>query len=369
MQEMAMKNWLSKCAFVCLVMTVGFFSPSVTSTAGAAAGDGRLDVYWIDVEGGAATLIVTPQGESVLIDTGNPGIRDPGRIFKVVTEQARLTRIDHLITTHYHRDHFGGAAELSRLIPIGQVWDNGKFADMPNDPGAEYFGFKSESRKVISPGMQLPLKPARSVKKLLTGNQFKGLKLTCIAARKQFIDPTRRNISNALTCADARPKDRDGSDNANSVTMLLEFGKFRFYDGGDITWNQETKLVCPVNLIGRVDVYQVTHHGLASSNNPLVLRSILPTVSVMNNGVTKGCMPEVFANLKATPSIQAMYQVHKNMREDGMVSNTATEFIANRKADECAGNFIKLSVAADSRNYTISIPAHGHSATYQTVAK
>ena len=95
-----MKNWLSKCAFVCLIMTVVFFNSAVTSTACAAVGDGRLDVYWIDVEGGAATLIVTPQGESVLIDTGNPGIRDPGRIFKVVTEQARLTRIDHLITTH-----------------------------------------------------------------------------------------------------------------------------------------------------------------------------------------------------------------------------------------------------------------------------
>ncbi|MEC7566549.1 MAG: MBL fold metallo-hydrolase [Planctomycetota bacterium] len=338
---------------------------ALTVNGFAESGDGHLDVYWIDVEGGAATLLVTPRGESVLIDTGNPGIRDPQRIFKVVTEQARLTRIDHLITTHYHRDHYGGAAELSRLIPIGTVWDNGKFEGMPDDPGREYFELKCGQRRVIDPGMQLPLKQAKT----LGLKRSPVLTFTCIAARKEFIKPARNAVPNALTCADARPKDRDGSDNANSVTMLLEFGAFRFYDGGDITWNQETKLVCPVNLIGRVDVYQVTHHGLDSSNNPLVLRSIMPTVTVMNNGVTKGCMPEVFATLQSTPSIQAMYQVHKNMREDGQVNNTQDHLIANRKATDCAGNFIKLSVAADTLSYQISIPAHQHSADYKTVRK
>ena len=100
------------------------------NSAQAGISDGRLDVYWVDVEGGAATLIVTPQGESILIDTGNPGIRDPQRIFKIATEQARLIKIDHLITTHYHRDHYGGASQLSKLIPIGTVWDNGKFEDL-----------------------------------------------------------------------------------------------------------------------------------------------------------------------------------------------------------------------------------------------
>ena len=84
-----------------------------------------LDVYWVDVEGGAATLIKTPAGESILIDTGNPGTRDAGRIHKVATKEAGLKKIDHLITTHFHGDHYGGAAMLANLMPIGTVHDNG----------------------------------------------------------------------------------------------------------------------------------------------------------------------------------------------------------------------------------------------------
>ena len=105
----------------------------------AGSDNGRFDIYWVDVEGGAATLMVTPRGESVLIDSGNPGHRDPDRIVKVATEVAGLTRIDYLITTHYHRDHYGGAATLATLIPIGTVFDNGIFDQMPDNPGAAYF--------------------------------------------------------------------------------------------------------------------------------------------------------------------------------------------------------------------------------------
>jgi len=316
--------------------------------------DGRLDIYWIDVEGGAATLIVTPAGESVLIDTGNPGRRDADRIVQVAGREAKLRKIDHLIVTHYHRDHYGGAATLATVMPIGTVYDNGKFKGMPDNPGAAYFNFKCDRRVVATPGEKLKLKQSGA-----------GVDITFIAARKTFIE-TSNATENQQQCSAARPKDRDGSDNANSVGIVLRAGSFDFFDAGDLTWNQELKLVCPKNQIGEIDVYQVSHHGLDSSNNPVLLQSLKPRVTVMNNGVTKGCKPEVFAAIKAIKSVEAMYQVHKNMRVDGARNNADDDFIANRKQDDCQGNFIKLSVAKDCKSYTVSIPAHKHSKQYQT---
>lgn len=324
--------------------------------AWAGAADKQLDIYWIDTEGGAATLIVTPADESVLIDTGNPGLRDPGRIVEVITKVAKLQRLDHLITTHYHRDHYGGAEALSKLIPIGTVYDNGIFEGMPDNPGKAYFDFKCDKRVVINPGDKVKLKK--------TGTP---VSLTCLGTRKTFVTAPGGAGGNETVCASHKPKDRDGSDNANSVVVLLQFGDFRFFDGGDLTWNQEARLVCPTNLVGEVDVYQVTHHGLDSSNNPVVLQSLKPRVAIMNNGHTKGCAPEVYANLKDTKSIKAIYQVHKNLRTDGSVNNTDDDFIANHHGpDECKGHHIHLSVAADSKSYAVSIPSHKHKKTYDT---
>jgi len=331
----------------------------LTNITFAGGADGRFDVYWIDVEGGAATLMVTPAGESVLIDTGNPGFRDPDRIVRTATKVAKIQRIDHLIVTHYHLDHFGGAATLATLMPIGSVHDNGVFEGMPDDPGKEYFGFKCEKRSVIQPGDKLELKQK---------DDSPSISMRCLGTRQKFVAAPQNAPSNSEICAAARQKERDGSDNANSVVMLIEFGNFRFYDAGDLTWNQEEHLVCPVNLVGIVDVYQVTHHGLDSSNNPIVLRSVRPTVAVMNNGTEKGCLPEVFANLKETKSLAAIYQMHKNLRPDGSVNNVPDEYIANLKAD-CDGNYVHMSVAGDAKNYTISIPANGHAKTYETKEK
>jgi len=319
--------------------------------------DGQLDVIWSDVEGGAATLIVTPSGESILIDAGNPGGRDSGRIHKAATE-AGLKRIDHLITTHLHIDHFGGAAELAKLIPIGTIWDNGIPDIDPDGRNDAAWPLKIKAyreiaakREVIKPGVQLPLKQRDSGQKLT---------VRCIGAKQKFIE---RAEGAQTDCSDAKEKEKDTSDNANSIVTLIEFGKFQLFVGGDLTWNIEKNLVCPKNLVGDVDVYQVTHHGLDVSNNPLVVKALKPTVTVMSNGTTKGCAAETIATLKSVPTIQAMYQIHRNLRADSE-NNTAPEFIANLEKD-CQGVPIKMSVAADSSSYEISIPGKG-SKTFQT---
>jgi len=345
------------------LIVFSYFVLALAADSGARAGPRgeSLDIYWVDVEGGAATLIVTPGGESVLLDTGNPGSRDPDRIVRVLTRQAGLRKIDHLIVTHYHSDHYGGASTLATMLPIGTLYDNGITDDMPEPaPEESYLNLACEDRRTIVPGDRVPLKSPNRGDTL-------DVSLVCLGARRKYVTPDGDNGPINEFCALHQPKDRDGTDNARSVVMLLKFGDFEFFDGGDLTWNEEYRLVCPQNRVGSVDVYQVTHHGLDSSNNPVALRSLRPTVAIMNNGATKGCLPEVFANLTQTESVEAIYQVHKNLRPDGAVNNVPDEYIANHEDEtQCRGNFIHLSVDPSGDSYTVAIPAHGHKRKFKS---
>lgn len=316
----------------------------------AGPADGRLDLYWIDVEGGAATLVVTPQGESLLIDSGHPGHHDGDRIVRAVVERAGLRKIDHLVVTHYHIDHFGGAATLAKMLPIGAVYDNGDWPELREPPDEAYKTFACERRVQLSAGDALPLRYGEPGK-LVTA-------VRCLAARQQLAAPTTTERVAGPHCGQHDDKPVDNSDNANSIALKLTFGRFDFFVAGDLTWNVERRLVCPDDLVGPVDVYQATHHGLDASNHPAVVRTLLPTVAVMSNGPTKGCEPRTFTTLRETPSVQAIYQIHKNLREDGQ-NNTDDSCIANHER-QCAGHMIELSVDPAGQSYIVRVPATGH---------
>ena len=270
---------------------------------------GGLDIYFIDTEGGAATLIVTPQRESILIDCGNPGVRDAERIHEVATKQAHLEAIDHLFITHWHSDHYGGAGRLSKLMPIRHYYDRGipeKLAEDPSNFPLLIDAYRSASEnksKTVKAGDELALKQSDTGPKV---------RLLCLCANGETI-PDRKDAANNPLAKEHKPKDPDPSDNAKSLGFLLSYGDFRFLDLGDLTWNNEYKLVSPTDKIGLIDVYQVTHHGLELSNNPVLINTVKPRVAIFNNGPRKGGHPSVTAILRRVPDIKAIYQMHRNV--------------------------------------------------------
>ena len=317
-----------------------------------------LDIYWIDVEGGAATLLVTPAGESVLVDAGSPGDRDAGRIVHVARDIAGLQHIDHCIVTHWHSDHVGGVPMVAKQIPVLHFRDRGIPDPPAKDVSATLLAAYREcchgQSATLQPGDEIPLKPAdgqASVKlRIVAGS---GL----VLGEKAGAPQTR-------TCGKGHPAlPDDNTDNNQSLAFLLSFGGFKFFDGGDLTWNIEHRLACPVNLVGPVDVMQCNHHGLDISNNPVLLEALHPRAVVINNGSQKGNKAATFARFKALRDLDAVFQLHRNETTTA-ADNAAPEFIANDHA-ECRGDYIKLSVAPSGDSYTIGIPAKKVSQRFQ----
>jgi beta-lactamase superfamily II metal-dependent hydrolase len=318
-----------------------------------------LTITFIDTEGGAATLIVTPAKQSVLIDCGNPGDRDAGRIHEAA-KRAGLEAIDHLIITHWHTDHYGGALPLSKLIPIRNFHDRGIPETLAEDP--KRFPLLIADYKRATGGKSKTLHARESL--LLRGSDSSPLvHLDCLCASGEVI-PDRPGAAENEAARDNKPMAVDTSDNAKSLGFLLRYGGFRFLDLGDLTWNVEHKLVWPSDKIGLVDVYQSTHHGLEISNNPAVIRTVSPRVAIFNNGGRKGCHPTVVANLRRVPDIQAIYQLHRNVTAT-LTENTEPGYIANFE-EKCSGEAIYLSVAPDGRSYTVRVGAEGKQRSYKT---
>jgi len=333
----------------------------------AKSGPRALDIYYVDVEGGAATLIITPAGESIMVDAGWPGFdgRDAKRIEEAM-KTAGITEIDHMIMTHYHTDHYGGIPELAKRVKVNKFYDHGPMSSLEEDKD---FAQKYAAYQSVTKGQSITLKPGSTIK-LKQAPGTPPLLLQCFAARAQVI--SRKEVtgsSNAAAsanteCSNAASKPEDRSDNARSIVFLLRYGTFDFLDTGDLTWNVEQQLVCPQNLLGEIDLYQVGHHGTNTSNNPVMLRSIKPAAAIMNNGPRKGGHPDTFKALRELPSLQDLWQVHRNVTSTPE-QNAAEEFIANLDEQNDSAYMIRVSVDGVKKTFTVTNDRNGKSKNYQ----
>jgi competence protein ComEC len=294
-----------------------------------------LDVYFVDVEGGQATLIVTPSKQSILVDTGWPGFngRDALRI-KQAAKAAGVKQIDFLILTHYHTDHVGGVSQLLEQLPVKTFVDHG-----PNrETGKRAEETTAAWEKAVAKGKRLSVRPGDKL-------PLKGVDVQFVTADGEGIMSPVNGGGAANPFCEGKSFPEDPTENARSTGFLLTFGKFRMLDVGDLTSKEELELVCPANRIGKVDLYLTTHHGLDTSNAQPIVHAIAPRVAVMNNGAKKGGSPKAWQIIRSSPGLEDMWQVHFAVA-GGKENNVADSFIAN--IDEaCEGKHIKVSAMED----------------------
>jgi beta-lactamase superfamily II metal-dependent hydrolase len=317
------------------------------TTVTAQPADPGLRFTFVDVEGGAATLIVTPAGESILIDSGNPGPRDSGRIVAAARD-AGLTEISHYITTHWHSDHVGGIAEVAKALPVRAVYGHAVPDPLPQDVNADLMtAWKALSATPVflKAGDEIPLKGRRGTPRP---------KLRVLAADGLVLGEAV-GAPPVTTCTDGHEaQPLDTSDNARSLSLHLTYGKFDLFAGGDLTWNIEHKLTCPRPIAPKVDVYLVNHHGLDASNHPALIQALAPEVAIVNSGPRKGAEPRTMTQLLKQLRDVGVFQLHRNVRPGAVNAESAR--IAN-DAEACTAQPIHLRVAADGTRYTVLVPS------------
>jgi beta-lactamase superfamily II metal-dependent hydrolase len=294
-----------------------------------------LQVYFIDVEGGQATLFVTPAGKSLLIDTGwdaNNG-RDADRIV-ATAKGAGLTKIDYVLITHFHQDHVGGVPQLLQRIPVGQFFDHGENRELTPQVTKDYNNYLDAlktahlAHAAAKPGEVLPIE---------------GIRVKVVSADGNLIDkplPGAGQPNPYCKTSETRPPDQ--TENARSLGTLITFGKLRILDLGDLTWDKEMQLMCPNDKLGRIDILIVSHHGWNQSSSPALVDAIQARVAIMDNGAKKGGSTPVLDTIRKAPGLEALWQLHFS-EEGGPAHNTDAEYIANLSGEEDKGNYLKLT--------------------------
>ncbi|HZT28613.1 MAG TPA: MBL fold metallo-hydrolase [Bryobacteraceae bacterium] len=321
------------------------------------AAQNTLQIYFVDVEGGAATLIVTPAGESLLADTGNPmpDDRDAKRIFQAA-QVAGLKKIDYVLITHFDRDHSGGAPALAKMIPVGKFLDHGDSIETTAPQDAQrwqaYLSVAAGKRISPKPGDRIPLKGVRA--EVVTSNG-------AVLAKA-----IHGGTPNPALCADAQRKDPDLTENGRCLGFLMTYGKFTFLDLGDLTWDKEMELACPVNKLGTVSLYQATMHGFYAdrAGAPAHVWAIKPQVVIVNNGPRKGLLAPAYERIAKIPGVEDIWQGHLSLANDKQ-HNTNPDLIANLEpSDQCQAHWLKVTVEPQGR-YTVTNSRNDVSKTYR----
>ena len=320
---------------------------------GALAKAKPLRIASIDVEGGQATLIVGPAGQSMLVDTGWPGFegRDAGRIV-AEAKSAGIKRIDYLVITHYHRDHVGGVPQLAERMKIGTFVDHGpnqEDSDVTRQDFAAY-------QKVIAHAAHVHLRPG-------DGLPIPGLVVQVLTAAGEHISGPLPGAGAANPNCGAEPEaPEDSSENARSLGILVTYGKFRFIDLGDLTKKKEMELMCPNNPVGTVDLFLVSHHGLDQSNSQALVWGLHPRVAIMNNGAHKGGSPGAWQTVHDSPGLEDLWQLHY-AAAGGQEHNVAENFIANPDEKADAGYSIRVLAEPDG-TFTVINSRNHYQKTY-----
>ena len=321
---------------------------------------GTLRIYVIDVEGGGATLVVAPSGQSMLIDSGSPGPaaeRDSTRIAEAM-EAAGLKRINYLFTTHYDGDHVGGAPAANAIAHFERFFDHGEMDPKweqnrgIEDRYAAYLAIAAGKRTIVKPGDSIPLR---------------GVRVAVVASQGAVIGkPINGGGQRNPYCADAERKEPNKTENSQSTGVLVSYQRFTFLDVGDLTWDKELDLACPVNKLGHVSLLLATHHGFFNdqSGAPALLWAIQPQVVIANNGPRKGMASSAFDRIQKVRGLESLWQSHLALASDA-AHNTADDMIANVEAStECNGHWIRVDAGPNGR-FEVTNGRNGFSKMYQ----
>jgi competence protein ComEC len=327
----------------------------IAAVAQGGASTGKLKVYFIDVEGGQSTLFVTPEGQSLLVDTGWPGNngRDADRIV-AAAKKAGLSKIDYVLITHYHVDHAGGIPQLLDRIPVGTFIDHGPNREM--DKGITEKDY-AVYQQILATGKYKEIQPK-------PGDvlPIKGITATVVSQDGNLIDkplPGGGEPNQYCKTSEVRPADQ--TENSRSLGIEINFGKLKLLDLGDLTWDKEMQLMCPNNRLGHIDILVVSHHGWNQSSSPALIDAIHPRVAIMDNGAKKGGSIEPLKLIKSAPGLETLWQLHYS-EEGGPANNTAAEYIANPQGPD-AGHYLELSASKDGA-FEVTNPRTGATKHY-----